>query len=61
MTDSLDPALEGELVSTEYDSWEIVGVHSLSKRTKAYLGYVSQDFDDGDKATAWTLGMKHTF
>ena len=63
VTDSVDPALEGELVNTKYDSWEIVGVHSMSKRTKGYLGYVQQDFGkgDGDKVTAWTLGMKHTF
>ncbi len=61
VTSSTDPALVGEVVSTEYDSWEIVGVHSLSKRTKAYVGYGSQDFDKGDKRTAFALGMKHTF
>lgn len=61
VTDSTNTLLEGEVVSSEYDSWEIVGVHSMSKRTKAYLGYVSQDFDKGDKSTAFTLGMKHTF
>jgi len=48
-------------INTEYKSWEIVGVHSLSKRTKAYLGFVQQDFDDLGKVNDWTLGMKHTF
>jgi len=48
---------------TEYDSWEIVGVHSLSKRTKAYFGYMSQDFKTSGAGTVdnWSLGMKHTF
>jgi predicted porin len=48
-------------VNTKYDSWEVVGVHSLSKRTKAYLGFVQQDFDDLGKISDSTLGMKHTF
>ena len=48
---------------TGYDSYEIVAVHSLSKRSKAYAGYArlapnENDFDDVDW---WTLGMKHTF
>jgi predicted porin len=48
-------------INTKYDSWEVVGVHSLSKRTKAYLGFVQQDFDDLGKVNDWFLGMKHTF
>ena len=58
-----DPLLDGSGVNTKYDSWEIVGVHSLSKRTKAYAGYVQQNYTKGDldKKTAYTLGMKHTF
>jgi predicted porin len=52
-----------EGVDNEYDSWEIVGVHSLSKRTKAYLGYVAQDFKSSGAGSVdnWTLGVKHTF
>jgi len=63
VTDSQDPLLIGETADTSYKSWEIVGVHSMSKRTKLYTGYVQQDFDkgDGDKVSAFTLGMKHTF
>ena len=53
----------GEKVNTKYDSWEVVGVHSMSKRTKLYLGYVVQNYKKGnlDKISDFTLGMKHTF
>jgi len=63
VTESVDPALVGDGVDTRYDSWEIVGIHSLSKRTKAYAGYGVQDFGrgSGDKSSAFALGMKHTF
>jgi len=54
------------------ETFQIVGVHSLSKRTSAYLGYVNRSFDgyyfnsndqkknfsDRDE---WSLGMKHLF
>ena len=51
---------------------EIVGVHSLSKRTAAYLGYINRSFDghyynsNGNKKSfkdqdIVTLGMKHKF
>ena len=55
--------LDGESVNTKYDSWEIVGVHSMSKRTKFYAGYGVQDFKKGDldKISDFSLGMKHTF
>jgi predicted porin len=56
-----DPALGTESVGTKSKNWEIVGVHSLSKRTKVYAGYVQRDFSDFDKVSDWTLGMKHTF
>ena len=48
---------------TGYDSYEIVGVHSLSKRSKVYAGYAGLD-PDGSNASridTFTLGMKHTF
>jgi predicted porin len=50
-------------VDTSYDAWEIVGVHSMSKQTLVYLGYVQNSPDEGDveDATAWALGMKHLF
>ena len=52
---------------SSYKSWEVVGVHSFSKRTLAYLGYVGQTVDghvngnDIDTLGIYTLGMKHTF
>ena len=51
------------VIDTKYDAYEIVGVHSLSKRTKAYLGYAGADPDASaaGKTNNWTLGMKHTF
>ena len=64
VTASQDPdVVIGDGYDTRYDSWEIVGVHSLSKRTKAYLGYGVQDFGrgEGKKDSAFALGMKHTF
>jgi predicted porin len=50
-------------IKTGYDVWNIVGVHSLSKRTKVYAGYAQngpneKDLEDIDW---WTLGVKHTF
>jgi len=51
----------GPAFSVASDQWEIVGVHSLSKRTKVYGGYASIDPDDSDQVDNWTLGMKHTF
>jgi predicted porin len=58
---------------TGYDAWEVVGVHSMSKQTLVYLGYVTKDPDAKvtDSLTglrksvndeeAWALGMKHKF
>ena len=51
-------------VDEGYDAWEIVGVHNLSKRTLAYLGYVNIDEDDpnvGVEVDWFTLGLKHKF
>ena len=58
-----------------YDVFEIVGVHSLSKRTSAYFGYARQSFDGKELVTIGgdtfpksiedvdiiTAGMKHKF
>ena len=58
---------DGNVVDSDVDlesrNWSIVGVHSLSKRTKAYLGYNEQDFkaSGAGKVNSWALGMKHTF
>jgi len=53
----------GVAVDTGYKSYEIVGTHSLSKRTKAYLGYVeiNPDASGIKNVDNWSLGMKHTF
>jgi predicted porin len=47
----------------QYKAWELVGMHSFSKRTLAYAGYVGFDGDsDGASTVAtYTIGMKHTF
>jgi len=47
----------------QYKAWEIVGKHSFSKRTFAYLGYVGVDPDSSDVDTLaqYTLGFQHKF
>ncbi len=54
---------ENTAINTSYDSWEVVGVHSMSKQTLVYLGYATLDPEDNsvDDPEAWTLGMKHKF
>jgi predicted porin len=46
-----------------YESFEIVGVHSLSKRTSAYFGYanIAPDANSDRDSDIVTLGMKHKF
>jgi len=58
-----DKTSGGNGINNEYDSLEIVGVHSLSKRTSAYLGYanISPDANSDRDADIWSLGMKHKF
>jgi predicted porin len=56
-----DPTLGTESVGTKSKNWQVVGVHSLSKRTKVYAGYAQRDYDDFDKVSDFSLGMKHTF
>jgi predicted porin len=61
--DSSDTVFDDAGLDSGYDSWNIVGVHNLSKRTLVYAGYASlgpneSDLDDVDW---WALGMKHTF
>jgi predicted porin len=50
-------------VKTGYDAWEIVGIHSMSKQTLVYLGYVQNNPNQGGESDpeAWALGMKHKF
>ena len=50
-------------IADEYASFEVVGVHQLSKRTLAYAGYVNVDFDrsGADDIDHYTIGMKHKF
>jgi len=61
--DADDATVHGSSIDTGYDAWEIVGVHSMSKQTLVYLGYVTlqPDENDADEPNAWTLGMKHKF
>ena len=51
------------MASGVYASWEIVGVHNMSKRTFLYGGYVKIDPDDNnlDDTTHFTAGMRHHF
>jgi predicted porin len=53
----------GPLGADDYKSWEIVGVHNMSKRTFVYGGYVKIDPDDSnlDDTTHFTAGMRHSF
>lgn len=51
---------------TDADGWAIGVVHSLSKRTHVYGGYMSNDFDGKGTLTdvdvdAWGIGMRHNF
>ena len=50
-------------IGDDHASWEVVGVHMLSKRTLAYAGYVNVDFDakGWDDIDHYTVGMKHKF
>jgi predicted porin len=51
----------GNGLNNESDQFEIVGVHSLSKRTLVYGGYVNISPDKGSDADIVTVGMKHKF
>jgi predicted porin len=50
-------------INTEYDVFEIVGVHSFSKRSSVYAGYanISPDANSDRDQDRYTLGMKHKF
>ncbi|MGB5408981.1 MAG: porin [Thiogranum sp.] len=45
----------------EYDSWRIAGYHKFSNRTRAYAGYVNQDFKDSGEQEIFSVGMRHNF
>jgi predicted porin len=53
----------GNVVAGDFNSWELVGLHSFSKRTLAYAGYVGSDPNQNNVDTLgiYTVGMKHTF
>jgi predicted porin len=53
--------IDEQRVNNESDQWEIVGVHSMSKRTKIYAGYAAISPDSGSNLDIVTLGMKHLF
>ena len=48
-------------INNKSDQWEVVGVHSMSKRTKIYAGYAGISPDSGSNLDIITLGMKHLF
>ena len=50
-------------IADDHVSFEVVGIHQLSKRTLAYAGYVKVDFDakGADDIDHYTIGMKHKF
>jgi predicted porin len=68
-----DDASGGDFdINTEWNAWEIVGIHSMSKQTLVYGGYIAMSPDDnssyldggsglGDDVSIWTVGMKHKF
>ena len=47
----------------DYKSWEVIGVHNMSKRTFLYGGYIRVDPDEEgiDDTKNWTAGMRHKF
>jgi predicted porin len=62
-TIAVPPAANKNVSKPQYKAWEIVGKHSFSKRTFAYLGYagVDQDSSDVDTLGQYTLGFQHKF
>jgi len=53
----------GALGTDDYATWEIVGIHNMSKRTFVYGGYVKINPDDSsiDDTKHFTAGMRHSF
>ena len=53
----------GSAAQQGYDSWEVVGMHAMSKRTAVYAGYVTVNMDESDfeDTDIWTLGLHHKF
>jgi predicted porin len=46
-----------------YDSWEVIAMHAMSKRTELYAGYIQFNPDESsvDDTDVWTLGLHHKF
>jgi len=44
-----------------YDAYNIGAQHMFSERTRVFLGYGARDYDDFDKVTVISLGMRHNF
>jgi predicted porin len=53
----------GAVTNSDVDAWTIALMHSMSKRTKAYVGYNQQEDDvvGGIDRDEFTLGLKHKF
>jgi predicted porin len=62
-TIAVPPAANQKVSEYQYKAWEIVGKHSFSKRTFAYLGYAGIDPDSSniDTLAQYTLGFQHKF
>jgi predicted porin len=62
-TIAVPPAPNQKVSEYQYKAWEIVGKHSFSKRTFAYLGYagIDPDSSDVDTLAQYTLGFQHKF
>jgi len=53
----------GNVTANDYNSWELVGIHSFSKRTLGYVGYVGSNPNQNnvENLGLYTVGLKHTF
>jgi len=46
---------------TDTDAWTLAAMHSLSKRTKAYVGFNQEDEEGSGETDQFSLGLKHKF
>ena len=60
---SVDKDDANPFIGDDHASYQVIGVHNLSKRTLAYAGYVKVDFDQKkvNDIDHFTIGMKHKF
>jgi len=46
---------------TDTDAWTLAAMHSMSKRTKVYVGFNQEDESGAGETDTFGLGMKHKF